>query len=84
MADGNGNLTDGDERTVYTWMEERSMKCPMCQGTELQLAPQLQSMNPVNGKGLVQKTGSTFLSLGITCLSCATIFHLNARSVGIV
>ena len=33
---------------------------------------------------LVQKTGSAFLSLGITCQSCATIFHLNARSVGIL
>ena len=83
MPDENGVLTDGDGRKVTKWLKEHNMRCPMCQGGNLNLVPQLLSKNPTNGKE-VQKTGFTFLSLGITCQSCALISYLNAQAVGIV
>lgn len=84
MPDENGELTDEDKKKLNQWMEHKNIRCPVCEGTNWSVTPQLVAPVPVDKALEAGHEGKTQAALLATCTSCASILSLNANTVGII
>ena len=84
MPDEKGVLDSADKGKLEQWLTSHSITCPQCGMQKWDIATQIVAPIPTDGKGSAVNEGKVFDTIQLTCLNCASITGLNARTVGIL